>query len=402
MKTCRHPRPLAALALAALAALAAQPASAQNMKPGLWEASDKIAGNGTSPILEMQLRQIARMKPSQRKQMEALLASQGLTVRKDGVIQKVCVTPEMAAETALPIQQQGGCDYKLSPKVGGTVKYSFTCANPPAKGDGSITFAGTTAYRGSMQGTSSITGRARRRAHRVDRPLAGRQLRPPDAEQHLLAGGRHRQRTAFRAGFGLCWASSTSDTGATMKIGRIAFSLPALALAALAAQPALAQNIKPGLWETNNKMGAGSGKLQGVLAMAQQQIAGMAPDQRKQVEGMMARQGVVISNDGVVAKMCITPDMAARQQLPIQQHGNCSYQHAPVVGNGMKFSFSCTNPQASGEGSATFVSPTAYTASMRVTTNATGASETMNIESSAQWLGADCGAVKPVTLPAAP
>lgn len=184
-----------------------------------------------------------------------------------------------------------------------------------------------------------------------------------------------------------------------MKIGRIAYSLPALALAA---QPALAQNVKPGLWESNNKMGAGTGRLQGVLALAQQQIAAMAPDQRKQVEGMMARQGVVISNDGVVAKMCITPDMAARQQLPIQQHGNCSYQHAPVVGNSMKFSFSCTNPQASGEGSATFVSPTAYTASMRVTTNATGASETINIESSAQWLGADCGAVKPVTLPAAP
>lgn len=157
MKAPRHALPLAAFALAAGAA---QPTMAQNMKPGLWEASDKVAGKGTSPLLELRLQQIARMHPAQRKQMEQMLAGQGLTIRKDGVIQKICVTPEMAAETPLPIQQQGGCDYKLAPKVGGTVRYSFTCANPPARGDGSITFSGTTAYRGSMQSTSDATGSA--------------------------------------------------------------------------------------------------------------------------------------------------------------------------------------------------------------------------------------------------
>lgn len=136
--------------------------------------------------------------------------------------------------------------------------------------------------------------------------------------------------------------------------------------------------------------------------MMQQQVAGMAPEQRKQIEGMMAKQGVVISGDGVSAKMCITPEMAARQQLPIQQHGNCSYRQSPPVGNTMKFSFSCTNPQSSGEGSATITSPTAFTSSMRATTNATGASETLNVESSARWIGTDCGAIKPMTLPAAP
>lgn len=178
-------------------------------------------------------------------------------------------------------------------------------------------------------------------------------------------------------------------------------ALPSCALAcALAAQPVMAQNFKPGLWEINNKMGAGGGQLAGAMAMAQQQLAGMEPGQRKQIEAMMARQGVVISNDGVIAKMCITPEMAARQQLPIQQHGNCNYQHAPVVGNSMAFSFACTNPQANGEGRATFSSPTAYAASTRVTTNATGASETLNIESAGRWLGAECGAIKPVLLPA--
>jgi hypothetical protein len=183
------------------------------------------------------------------------------------------------------------------------------------------------------------------------------------------------------------------------QIRRIALSFCTLALALAAAHGAQAQAFKPGLWETNNKMGAGGGQLQGALAMVQQHLASMDPEQRKQIEGMMSRQGVVISNDGVVAKMCITPEMAAKQQLPIQQHGNCSYQHAAPVGNTMAFSFSCTNPQASGEGSASFSGPTAYTSNMRVTTNATGASETVTIASSGRWLGADCGAVKPITLP---
>jgi hypothetical protein len=186
-----------------------------------------------------------------------------------------------------------------------------------------------------------------------------------------------------------------------MKIRLTALPFAALAVAVFAAQPALAQNIKAGVWETNNKMGAGGGKLQEAMAMVQQQMKNMSPEQRARIEGAMASQGVVISNDGVVAKVCITPEMAAKQQLPVQQggNGNCSFQHAPVVGNSMKFSFSCTNPQANGEGTATFISPTAYTSSTRVTTTATGASETVNIESTARWLGAECGAVKPIALP---
>jgi hypothetical protein len=150
MPARRHVLLLAALPCAAIAA--------NNMKPGLWEATDKVAGKGGSPLLEQQLRQIASLDPARRKQLQQRLADQGLTIRKDGVTQKVCVTPEMAAEMALPIQQQGGCDYRLAPKVGATVHYSFSCARPPASGHGSITFAGATAYRGSMHGTSSASG----------------------------------------------------------------------------------------------------------------------------------------------------------------------------------------------------------------------------------------------------
>ena len=188
----------------------------------------------------------------------------------------------------------------------------------------------------------------------------------------------------------------------TFSLHAVAFA--ALAAAALAAQPAMAQTIKPGLWETNNKVGGPSGgKLQDAMAMAQAQMASMAPEQRAKIEAMMARQGVVISNDGVIAKVCITPEMAAKQQLPMQKqgNGNCDYQHSKMVGNTMNFSFSCTNPQGSGEGTATFTSPTAYTSQTRMTTTATGSSETVNIASTGRWLAADCGTVAPMALPAA-
>ncbi|WP_426176392.1 DUF3617 domain-containing protein [Massilia sp. TWR1-2-2] len=167
-----------------------------------------------------------------------------------------------------------------------------------------------------------------------------------------------------------------------------------LAIAALAAQPALAQNIKPGLWETNNKIGGG--KMQGALAMVQQQMQNMSPEQRSKIEGMMSSQGVVISNDGLVAKVCVTPDMAAKRELPIQQrtNGNCTFQPDPPSGNKMTYYFSCANPKTLGEGTATFLSPTSYTSTTKVTTTATGASETVSIDSTARWVGAECGSVK--------
>jgi hypothetical protein len=186
-----------------------------------------------------------------------------------------------------------------------------------------------------------------------------------------------------------------------MTIRRIAKPFAVLVFSALAAQPALAQNFKPGLWETNSKVGSASGKLQGLMAMAQQQMATMSPEQRARIDGMMARQGVVLSNDGVIAKVCVTPAMAAAHQLPLQQRGACSYQSAPMVGNTIKFSFSCTNPQGAGDGTVTFASPTAYSASTRVTTNATGDNETVNVDSTGRWLSAECGSIRPFELPPA-
>lgn len=185
-----------------------------------------------------------------------------------------------------------------------------------------------------------------------------------------------------------------------MTFRRAALPLFVPVLLALAAQPAMAEKMKPGLWVINTKMSGG--KMQDAMAMTQERMAMMSPQQRAQMEAAMAKQNVVLNKDGFGHKVCVTPEMAARQQLPMQQgsKGNCKFEQGPTVGNTMKYSYSCTTPQTRGEGTAVFSSPTAYTATVRVTTAMAGTTDTSNMDSSAHWLATDCGDIKPVLAPA--
>lgn len=172
-----------------------------------------------------------------------------------------------------------------------------------------------------------------------------------------------------------------------------------VAIAAFAAMPSSAQNIKPGLWEINNKMQSSNGQLEQAMAMMHEHMANMSPQERKQMADLMASNGVQMptpgANGAMVLKMCMTKEMAARKEIPFQQHGNCTHKQSPMVGNTMKMSFTCTQPQASGEGQVTFQGDSAYAVKMRVTSAAQGKPETMNMDATARWLGADCGSVAP-------
>jgi Protein of unknown function (DUF3617) len=175
-------------------------------------------------------------------------------------------------------------------------------------------------------------------------------------------------------------------------------TVAAFACATLTALPSLAQNIKPGLWEMNSKMQSGSGKLEMAMAAMQAQLANMTPEQRKTMENLMAQRGVKLSGGpdaGVLVKMCLTPEMVAQNQLPLQQNGDCSTTRSPVKGNIMKVAFTCARPASSGEGQVTFVSDSAYRLNMKITSNAGGSPETMDVDGSGKWLGADCGNIKP-------
>jgi len=154
-------------------------------------------------------------------------------------------------------------------------------------------------------------------------------------------------------------------------------------------------NIKPGQWEINNKVKTGNAQQDAAMTMAMQQLANMPPEQRKQMEDMMAKNGVSMpkagSDGGMVLKACVTPEMAARKELPINQKGKCTSKQTPVAG-GLDVSFSCSDPASTGQGQIRFQGDSAYTMNMVVDSAAGGRPEHVTVESTGRWLSANCPA----------
>lgn len=163
---------------------------------------------------------------------------------------------------------------------------------------------------------------------------------------------------------------------------------------------AAAQTLKPGLWEINNKMTSNSGEMEKALAEAQKQLASLPPDQRKMMDGMMAKQGVGMGAGlgATAVKICMTQEMVQRNEVAAQQ-GDCKHTSSPRSGNTMKFSFVCAQPPSSGEGQVTFISPEAYTMKMTLNTTAQGKPEKMTMDASAKFLSTECGNIKPLASP---
>ena len=176
-----------------------------------------------------------------------------------------------------------------------------------------------------------------------------------------------------------------------------------LAIAAAAACAAFAasaqSNLKPGLWEMQHKMG-GNPEMERAMEEARKQMASMPPEQRKQMEAMMAKQGVQMGPGGNSVRMCLTKEQLERNEIPANQ-GDCKTTQQSRSGNTMKMAFTCSNPPSRGETQVTFSSPEAYSMKTTATSTVNGKPETVTMEGSGKWLGADCGSVKPMAAPAA-
>lgn len=176
-------------------------------------------------------------------------------------------------------------------------------------------------------------------------------------------------------------------------------ALAILAFMAATCLPAMAQSIRPGLWSIENKVG-GNPEMDKAMAQMQAQLAAMPPAQRKQMEAMMGKSGVSMAAGGAMAvKACLTAEMVERQQMPTQTQGDCTSKIESRTGNTLKISFTCTNPVSSGQGVYTFESDKAYTMKMAIKSQEGGQTRNMTMDAKGQWLSADCGNVKPITLP---
>ena len=176
--------------------------------------------------------------------------------------------------------------------------------------------------------------------------------------------------------------------------------LTLLACAALGAQANVmaasqAATIRPGLWQVDSKMASPDAATDNAMSMVLQQLGNLPPDQRKQLESMAASRGMAmpaVGADGAVrVTACVTPDMAARKQIPTGQPGDCKSNNTAIAG-GMNISFTCANPKSSGEGKVMFTGDQAFSMQLAVTTSARGAPEQVNVTSNGKWLGATCPA----------
>jgi hypothetical protein len=169
---------------------------------------------------------------------------------------------------------------------------------------------------------------------------------------------------------------------------------------AFAVAQTVAPSVKPGLWESKTKMSLPP-ELQQALAQAQQAMANLPPEQRKQMEAAMAQQGMSMSSgkDGeMTTRTCFTKEMAQRV-APGSRDPNCTYQDGPRVGNTQTFKVSCPG-RGSGEGVVTYLAEDQVQTAMTMTSDQGpgGKPMTMKMEGTSRYLGSDCGNVKPLPM----
>lgn len=150
-----------------------------------------------------------------------------------------------------------------------------------------------------------------------------------------------------------------------------------------------AKDIKPGLWEIQHKAVVDGQELPDMNEM----LAQVPPEMRGQVEAMMAKNGAGTTGKGVTT--CITAEQIAKQEYGGDPKSKCKVSDVKHEGNTTHMKMQCSEPKGQGETSITHLSPESWISTTKMTIEESGSSHTVNSDSTAKWLGADCGAVKP-------
>ena len=163
----RSAAPLAALCFAATLCM---PATAQSVKPGMWEMQMSMTHSDkkTQQAMAQMQQQLAQMPPAQRKQMEAIMGQQGLAMDgKGGMRVKSCVTPEMAERLEVPVQE-GDCKTTPAKRSGNTMQFSYRCTDPDIRGEGTVTFISPTQYSMHSESVQTVSGKSEKITMDVD------------------------------------------------------------------------------------------------------------------------------------------------------------------------------------------------------------------------------------------
>jgi len=177
-------------------------------------------------------------------------------------------------------------------------------------------------------------------------------------------------------------------------------------LVVLSVTPALAAgpSLKAGLWEMKTINQTMDGKDQSAAvgagyARMQESLANLPPEQRARVEAMMKqRGGPTFGADGTI-RMCISPEMAARDRPIVDREGRCQPATVTTSGNEMQFEVNCSSNGVTTVGKghrSTSADGVIHTTIDMTTRKDNGETHVMHNESEMHFVGADCGDVKPV------
>ena len=161
------------------------------------------------------------------------------------------------------------------------------------------------------------------------------------------------------------------------------------------AQAQSAPPIKPGLWQVQSERELDGRKAPDPM----EQMKGLPPEARKQMEAMMKKRGIDMGEGGV-QKICHSRESLDQGRWK----GDSERCKTDITGRSAaswKWHSVCTEPPSEMEGEALFTSPESYTVKTLMTTHRKGQPQTMRMTMTAKWLGADCGELKPMQPPPA-
>lgn len=131
----------------------------------MTKASIDAMGQKLDGAMAQMKAELEKMPPEQRKMMEEMMAKQGVAMGGGGAAPgaiRYCVSKEQAERGDVPQDADGRCKRDSMERSGSTMRFKFSCTNPPSSGTGEITLSGDKAYAMKMVVDSTVQGKPQR------------------------------------------------------------------------------------------------------------------------------------------------------------------------------------------------------------------------------------------------
>lgn len=150
-------------------------------------------------------------------------------------------------------------------------------------------------------------------------------------------------------------------------------------------------SMRPGLWQITT--------TSDLLLL----VPHIPADQMQGIKDLAKEYGLEmpqVENGAAISQTCITQEMADKKTLPNFYNAElgCTSKNATRNGNNYKIDFVCTGADIKGNGTAagTITTPEAFTGQTNFTGTAQGNPVNEKADINGKWVGASCGAVKPL------